>query len=140
VSFTNFLENKVSDHLFGRATYTAPATVYFGLCLGVSEAGVITSEPAIGVNDYARVAKLNDMDLWELAVTDPVTGHGTKTNKATISFPMATGIWGDVSHFFISDAATGGNILLGEALLAPKYVTAGDTLEFQPGDLVITID
>jgi len=63
-SFTNYWEEKVLKHLFGIAAYTAPGTVYVGVCTGgVTEAGVVTGEPS--GNAYARVAVLNDVDHWD---------------------------------------------------------------------------
>ena len=138
MSFTNFLERKTLDHLFGRTTYVVPETLYFGASLGISEEGVVTSEPVIGDLNYSRTVIQNNTDTWANAITEGDIGK--KTNAISIIYPMAMGTWGDISHFFVSDAPTGGNILIYGTLLAPKYVTAGDTLEFKPGDLIISMN
>lgn len=57
-AFTDYLENKILDHVLGNSTYTPPSTVYIGLAVSVSDDGTITGEPSGG--SYARIAVANN--------------------------------------------------------------------------------
>lgn len=132
MSFTNFLEAELLDHVFGNASYSAPATLYVGLCTDVAEDGTITGEPS--GSSYARVAVTNN------ATNFPAASGGSKANGATITFPEATGSWGTLDTFFISDAATAGNILGYGDLTTPRTIDSGTTVRFDIGALTITLD
>jgi len=132
-SFTNFLENEILDHIFGNAAYSSPATLYVGLSTSsITDAGGNITEPVGG--SYARVAITNN------ATNFPAASGGAKSNGTEITFPSATGSWGTVIDFFISDAASGGNILGYGTLSIPKAISSGDTAKFAVGDLDITLD
>jgi hypothetical protein len=131
-SFTNYLENKLLDHVFGGGNYTRPATLYIGLSTSdPGETGSTAGEPS--GNGYARVAVVNN------ATNFPAASGGAKTNGTPIEFPEATGAWGTVTHFFIADNSTGGNVLGYGALNVPKSPTAGDIVYFKANDLDITL-
>lgn len=132
MSFTNFLEAELLDHVFGNASYSAPATLYVGLCTDVAEDGTITGEPS--GSSYARVAVTNN------ATNFPAASGGSKANGATITFPEATGSWGTLDTFFISDAATAGNILGYGDLTTPRTIDSGTTVRFDIGALTIALD
>ena len=131
-AFTDYLENKILDHVLGNSAYTAPSTVYIGLAVSVSDDGTITGEPSGG--GYARVAVANN------ATNFPAVSGGSKTNGTEILFPEATADWGTLSYVFIADAATGGNVLLYTPLPSPKTVETGDTVRFTAGSLTFTLD
>ena len=133
MSYCNYLEAKILDHVFGGSSYTRPSTIYIGLCTGVDEDGTITGEPS--GNNYSRVAKDNDSNTWNAA------SGGSKTNKIDIEFPEASGAWGTLTKFFISDASSGNTNTLGYGdLSASKSPTAGDVVKFPAGQLAITLD
>ena len=129
---TDYLEDELLDHVLGAAAYSAPATVYIGLATGVTDAGVVTGEPSTG--SYARVAVTNNSTNF------PAASGGSKSNGTKISFPEATGDWGAMTHVFISDADSGGNVLLYSELTDSKAVGTGDTVSFAIGNLVFTMD
>jgi len=133
MSYCDYLEAKILDHVFGGSTFSRPATMYIGLCTGVTEGGVVSGEPS--GNNYARVSKSNDSNSWNDA------SGGSKTNKVDIEFPEASGAWGTVTKFFISDAASGNANTLGYGdLAASKSPTAGDIVKILAGQLSITLD
>lgn len=104
--FSTYAANKDLDLWFGKQAYTVPSTIYFGLCTGVTDAGVITGEP-VG-NGYARVAIDNDdvATVWAAAANKQKIN-----NNAAIQFPATTGAWGTLTVGFLSDASSGGNVL-----------------------------
>lgn len=134
MSATHYLENAVLNHIFGGGDYTRSAQVEIGLSLTpVFEDGSGITEPGSG--GYARVTVNNDTNTWEDALT--VTQRGKKTNKIPFAFPEATGDWGTLNYFFITD---GTNVLGFGMLETPRAVYTGDQVTFAAGDLQITLD
>ncbi len=132
-SFSDYLENELLDHVWGAAAYTPPVTLYVGLSTtDPLDDGSGITEPVGGA--YARVAVTNNLTNWPAAVA------GAKANGTAIQFPTATGSWGTIGWFFISDAASGGNMLGHAALTTPKTIDPGDTASFAVGDLDVTLD
>jgi len=132
MSFGDYLENEVLDHIFGGADYARPATLYVALSTAnPGEDGSGLAEPSGG--SYARVAVTNN------ATNFPAAAGGSKSNGSDLTFPEATAAWGTITYFAIFDAASGGNMLLYGALSSSKVVDIGDTLKFVTGDLTITL-
>jgi hypothetical protein len=131
-SFTDYLENKLLDHVWGNTAYTAPATLYISLSTTtIADDGTNQTEPSGGA--YARVAVTNNTTNW------PNASGGAKANGAAITFPTATASWGTVIDFAIMDAATVGNMLGYGTLTTSKTIDSGDTASFAIGDLDITL-
>jgi hypothetical protein len=61
------------------------------------------------------------------------------SNNATIAFPTPSAGWGTVTHWFLADASTTGNILFCAALTTGKTINTGDTVSFAAGSLTITL-
>ena len=127
MSFTNFLETEILDHVFGGNAYTAPSTLYVALFTAVSdaEAGTVTEVTGGG---YARQSA---------AFT--VSGN-TASNSASVEYPTATASYGTVTHVGIYDASTGGNLMCTASLTASKAIDTGDVFRIPTGDLDITLD
>jgi hypothetical protein len=129
-SFSNYWENAVLNHLFGKGTYTPP-TIYVALSAAdPGESGSGLDEPE--GNGYARVATA--VGNWNSA------NGGLLDNASAIEFGVATGNWGTMTHFALFDATAGGNLLAHGSLTQPKTVNATDTAQFPPGDLEVTLD
>ncbi|HSV98857.1 MAG TPA: hypothetical protein VLI39_01700 [Sedimentisphaerales bacterium] len=129
-SFSNYWENKVLDHLFGKGTY-APPTIHVALSTadpGEDGSGLDEPEGA----GYARaVTQASDWSSADGGLIDNVEG---------IEFNAATGAWGTLTHFALFDAATGGNLLAHGSLTQPRNVNASDAPVFPPSDLQVTLD
>ena len=133
MSFTDYLEAKILDDWFGKQGATVPTTIYLGVCTGVTEAGAITGEPS-GYN-YSRVAITNNSTNF------PNANGGSKANGVAFTFPEASGSWGTLEVFFLSDVASGNtNTLAYGDLTVHKTIGSGDTLKFNIGDLTFTLD
>jgi len=126
MSFSNYLETELLDHVFAGNAYTSPTTVYVGLfTTNPDEDG---SGTEVSGGSYARQAG-----------TFSVTGN-TATTTAAIEFPTATGTWGTVTHIGIYDALTSGNLLAYAALTTSKSIASGDVFRIPTGDIDITLD
>jgi len=130
MTFADYLENKVLDHILGKTAYTMP-TVYVGLSTAdpLDDASGL-AEPLGG--GYARVATTGA--TWNAAAV------GSASNAAAITFPQATASWGTVTHFALFDAATAGNMIASGALTVSKAIGNGDTAKFDIGQLTTTLD
>lgn len=131
MSFSNYLELKILDHIVGKTSYAMP-TAYVSLHTG--DPGETGANECSG-NGYAR--KSTAGSDWNAA------SSGSISNANDITFATPTGSWGTVSHFGIWDASSGGNFLAGGAVDVAQEPVSGNTVKFSggtPGDLVITLD
>lgn len=135
MAFNDFLRNTVLNNIFGATPFTSSPTLYLGLSTAsIADDGTGAAEPTGG--SYERITVANDKVSWSTA-----TGANNKIdNLVELIFPEATGGWGTVTHFFLSDAASGGNILISGTLGASKVVEVGDVARFPVGSIVIAID
>lgn len=126
MSFANFWEGEILDHLFDIGVYSAP-TIYVGLSTAdpLDDASGL-AEPSDG---YARQA----CAAWTRVA-------GLVDNDAVIEFPEATGDWGTITYVALFDALSDGNMLVSFELDSSQAVTSGKTVRFPAGNLNITLD
>lgn len=132
LSATKFLQKSALDHLLGIASWTMPAT-YLGLSTSnPGEDGSITGEPTGG--SYARQLLAAKMGATVLAT-------GVATSASLLQFPIFSADLGTATYVFVADALTGGNVLFYGELTEAIALLSGDfPVEFQPGDLEISIE
>jgi hypothetical protein len=134
-AMSNYLENKLIDHLLRTSAFSAPTNVYVGLVgkydAAQLEAGTLTHEFSGGA--YARSSGIKGDAYWSAGGTSGLTD-----NDQNVEFTAASNEWGHVSGLFVSDAASGGNVLLYGALTAVKFVENGDQFIISAGDFDIT--
>ena len=132
---SNYLENKVLDHVLTATTYSAPTTRFIGLFTNTSgnaaanlEAGTQTDEVSASGTAYARKA-----------VTFAAASGGTSATNATVTFDAATANWGTITHVAIMDSATAGNVLFWGAVTTAKTIETGDTFQVSSGNLSVSL-
>lgn len=138
MSWTNYLEKEILDHVFGCGTrdFSPPSDLYVFLSKAdPGEDGSAIDEPSGG--GYSRVG--TDEGDWNAAVTGG-DGKGLVDNANLVDFGTASGDWGDITHFGVADDPTAGNVLMSAALTTPKTVQNGDPVRFPTGDLQATLD
>ena len=125
--FSNYLEDKILDHVLRNVSYTSPTTTFIGLFTSdPTDAGTGTE---VSGGSYARQA---------LSVT--TASGGVVTSSADVTFPQATANWGTISHIGILDAATSGNLLMHTPLTTSKTIETGDILKVNSGNLTVALD
>lgn len=138
MSFSDYLEGRLLDLVFGAVAWTPPANLYVGLFdADPGEDGGGATE--VSGAAYARAALINDKTVWS---TSAPSGQPV-SNQTEIVFPEATGDWAGgapITHFALFDAAAGGNLMASGALTAAVTVTGGDRPRFGGGDMTITLD
>jgi hypothetical protein len=132
---SNYLENKVLDHVLTATNYTAPATRHLALFTNTStnaaanlEAGTLTDEVSTSGTAYARKA-----------VTFAAASGGSSATNATVTFDAATANWGTITHVAVMDASTSGNVLFYGAVTTSKTIETGDTFQVTSGNLTISL-
>lgn len=131
-SKSNYLENKLLDHVLGGGDYARPATVYIALyTVAPTDAGGGTE---VTGGSYAR------KDVTNNATNFPAASGGAKSNGTEITFVTATADWGTVVAFGIFDQLSSGNLLYWADLTQSKLISNGDTAKFAIGDIDLTED
>lgn len=132
---SNYLENKLLDHVLTATSYTAPGTRYLALFNNTSgnaaanlEAGTLTDEVSTSGTAYGRKA-----------VTFGAASGGTSATNATVTFDAATASWGTITHVAVMDASTSGNVLFWGAVTTSKTIDTGDTFQVSSGNLTISL-
>jgi hypothetical protein len=133
---SNYLENRVLDHVLKNTAFTQPANLFIGLFRNVSgnaatnlEAGTLTDEVLTGGTAYIRQS-----------IAFAAASAGISVNSATVTFPVATANWGTITHVAILDAQSGGNVLFWGAVTTAKTIETGDTFQVAAGNLTITLN
>ena len=101
-NMTNYLENKLIDHLLRGIPYTAPTTLYIGLFTSApGEAGGGTE---VSGGSYSRGLIASGFDKWYssqgtlLNEVSSATG-GTTSNGIDISYPTPSANWGTITSW-----------------------------------------
>ena len=143
-AMSDYLENKLVDHIFRGVSFTAPAALHVALFTAApSDSGGGTE---VSGGSYARAALSPSTTNWAstggaTTTTNPSAGAGGATsNNVAITFPAPTANWGVCTHFGVFDASTGGNLLIHGALTASKTINNGDAApSFAISALVVTL-
>lgn len=133
MSITSYASNKILDRSFGNTSFSVPATYYIALSTTpVAFDGTGETEPSGG--SYAREAVTNNKTNFSTAAL------GILSNAVAIEFTESSSSWGTITHVFISDALSGGNIWYWEALDASRTVATATTVLFAIGGLEVQMD
>lgn len=131
---TTYFLNLVAGNVFGTKTTPAiPSTYYIGLSSTTpTTSGTNVTEPSGG--GYARVA-------FNSAMSEPT--NGVITNSAAITFAESTADWftsaSPATYYVIYDAATGGNLLMYNALTHSRIIEINTIATIQVGSLVLQL-
>lgn len=129
-SLSNYLENKILDHVLKVAAYTPPTNIAISLhTADPTDAG--SGAEVTNENNYARVI----CNVWDAA-----SGRAS-ANTNVITFNQASGLWGTVTHFALWDSATygAGNMLAHGQFTVSKTIANGNIPSIAAGDLDISV-
>jgi len=133
---TNYLEDKIMNHVFGSTTFTKPTNYYVGLLTATPSDSAAGTEVSGGA--YARQV---------CAFTITGTGTAQATNTSAITFPTATADWGIVGWIGIYDAVSTGNLVAFQNLqksdfstTTTKTINDGDIFKFNSSSIKIQLD
>ena len=130
---SDYLENKLLDHVFKVASFSVPTNLYIALCKATVEdddtGSTLPSEVSGG--SYAR----KRCNTWTAASVG-----GTLSNNMAIQFVEASATWGTVTDFAVVDSGSGGNMLVYGKLSYAKRVLSGDIFKFATNDLDVAVN
>lgn len=134
---TTYLEHAILQFLFKNNTEsfaTLGDSIYVGLATAVSdpEAGTLTEAT---FTNYAR----QQVTAANWTVPSVGTDTQTATNAGNIEYPASGGTSNTITHAFIADALSSGNILFIGALDASKTIASGDIFRINAGNLTIEL-
>lgn len=123
-----YLEQRLLQATLRGIAYTPPSTLY--LSLYTSNPTKADTGAEVTGGGYARQV---------IVFTNPaqVSGVMTCSNTANVPFPIATALYGVVSHWGIRDALTGGNLLYFEAITEPRTIRVNDRYTAESGKTII---
>lgn len=122
---SSYARDKLMDHLLKGTAFTQPANVY--ISLHTADPGLTGASEATG-GTYGRQSANTSF---------AASASGSKATNAALTFTLMPA--GTFTHFGVWDASTTGNFLWGGALTASKTLAAGDTLQFNSGQLTLTL-
>ena len=124
-SFTNYLEDRLLNHIFRNTASTAPTAVYMALfTVTPSDTGGGTEVTGGG---YARQA-----------ITFGAPSGGIIANTGAVAFTASGASFGAVVAIAIFDASSAGNMLAWDGITSAT-VADGDTLNFPIGNVTIQL-
>ncbi len=130
-SLSNYAELEILDHVLKTGVYTAATTLYVGLStVTVDDAttgGDVVEPSAMG---YARVA----CNTWDAAAS-----RATE-NTGVITFAEASGDWGTITDFVITDHLTTGNVIAYGTFSSSKAVATGDNPSIAAGAIDVSVN
>ena len=135
---TNYLERRILHYIFknNSLSFSSPGdSIYVGLATAVSaaETGSVTEA---NFTNYVR--KQVTAANWTTIGADS-TDTQTATNAANIEFPASGGTNNTITHVFVADASSSGNILFVGALDASKVIASGDIFRINAGNLTVEL-
>ena len=128
-SITNYLEDELLDHVFN-AAWTAPTTIYLALA---------TADPTDAATGASMNEVANSGAYARTAITVGAASSRRVTQDADVTFAEATGSWGTVTHWAITNSAThgAGDVLAHGAFTASKAVVSGNTAKVASGEIYV---
>jgi hypothetical protein len=138
---TNYLEEKLINHLFRAVAYShsSPASWFIGLhTAAYGESGTGGTEVSTSGTTYVRIAVTRGSGFTLGSSSDVRTVY----NASTITFGVPSANWGQVTHVGIWDHLSNTTNLIIEAQLQfAKTINNGDPApKFNAGELKFTFD
>jgi len=128
---SNWLEEAILNYFFRNQSVAQPTNIYIALYINDptdSDTGTEVSGTA-----YTR---------QQITFGIPVqTGEkGVITNNQKVEFPIAGSDWGNVSHWGIRSAQTGGNLMARGSFSRVENVQSGNRFTIEMGNLAVTME
>lgn len=125
--FSDYLELEVLDHVFGGASYTAPATIYVALY-------------TVAPDDTGGGTEVSGGSYARQSMAFGTASSGSISNSGSVEFPTATADYGTVVAMGLFDASSAGNLLAYGNLTTSKTVSNGDVFRFNASSVTISLD
>jgi len=130
-SASNWLEDAILNYFFRNQSVAQPTQLY--LALYINDPTDADTGTEVSGGEYAR---------QQVTFGSPTqTGDkGVITNNQKIEYPIATTDWGQISHWGIRTAQTGGNLLCRGSFSRVENVQTGNRFTIETGNLQVTME
>lgn len=128
---SNYLEEAILNYFFRGQTVQQPSELYLALYINDPTDNDTGSE--IRGAGYQRQRIRFDAPTQ-------VGDKGSIVNTETVEFPIAEGDWGQISHWAIRTAASGGQMLTRGAFSRLESIKEGNKFIIEKGNLQITME
>ncbi len=118
---SNYLADKIGDHMHGGPDYTRPATTYFAMMTVTPTSSGGGTEASGG--GYARLAYTNNSTNW------PASSGQTKLNATVMDWGTFTAALGTIVAIAEYDSSSGGNLLSFGPLSSSRVLATGDSFQ-----------
>jgi len=138
---TNYLERRILHYIFknNSLSFSSPGdSIYVGLAIGITNQAELGSSEVSEANFTSYVRKQVPAADWT-TIGDDSTDTQTATNSGNIEYPASGGTTETITHVFVADALTSGNILFVGELDASKVIASGDIFRINAGNLTIEL-
>ena len=128
---SNWLEEGILNYFFRNQSVAQPTNVYLALYLNDPTDADTGTEVSGG--SYTR----------QQVTFDSPTQTGDKgviANNQKIEFPIASADWGQVSHWGLRSASTGGNLLCRGSFSKTETILEGNRFTIETGNLQVTME
>lgn len=129
-SASDYLENLLLNQITGKSPSASRYIALLTEAPDDADTGSTIVEP-VAMN-YARIT--TTASSWNTA------SGGSATTASILTSNVASGDWGEITHWALCDAATTGNVLVWGEVTVPKTVLTGDSFSFGAGALIITME
>lgn len=128
---SNWLEEAVLNYFFRNQSVAQPTALY--LALYINDPTDADTGTEVSGGSYAR-------QQVTFGAPTQTGDKGVISNNQKIEFPIATADWGNVSHWGIRSAATGGNLLCRGSFSKVENVQSGNRFTIETGNLQVTME
>ena len=130
-SASNWLEEAILNYFFRNQSVAQPTALYLALYINDPTDADTGTEVSGGA--YAR-------QQVTFGAPTQTGDKGVITNNQKIEFPIATDDWGQISHWGIRSAQTGGNLLCRGSFSRVENVQTGNRFTIETGNLQVTME
>lgn len=119
-SLSDYAETALVKHIFLETAYSPAATIYLALA---------TADPTDAATGASMNECANSGSYARTAIAFSASASRRSTQTGAVTFPTASGSWGTVTHWAITDSATygAGNVLAHGAFAVSKAIISGNT-------------
>ncbi len=128
---SNYLEEAILNYFFRNQAVAQPTTLY--LALYINDPTDADTGTEVSGGGYSRK---------QVTFGTPVQtgGKAIISNNSKIEFDIATTNWGNISHWGIRTAASGGSLLCSGSFSRVENVQSGNRLTIEIGNLQISME
>lgn len=130
-SASNFLEEAILNYFFRNQSVAQPTQIYLALYINDPTDADTGTEVSGGAYVRQQVT---------FGAPTQTGDKGVIANNQKVEFPIASTDWGQISHWGIRTAQTGGNLLCKGSFSRVENVLSGNRFTIETGNIQVTME